>query len=229
MVPGNLQLVKFTNMNTMNTAKRSADLTESGTSYLLIVVDRATLVALIDVLATVRADARMGRHRRRAAGALQHLRRSVKVLIEGRELDFQITRRNGQRQVYFHLRLALRQRKLFGLLNQIIHLDYKSFNDDNQTVIVKNLVPDSGPILELDGGLNGSVVVVDDDGAHHLSSLDIGDAQREAVDHVAADQLDNLRRRREAHVRLQCRVLHRGKRHLIGTKATVLIRKPELQ
>ena len=149
-------------------------------------------MALVDVLAAVGADARVGRHRRRTARALQHLRRGVQVLIEGGELDLQIAGRDGQRQIDLHLRLALRQRKLLGL------------------------VPHSGPILQLDGGLHGPVVVVDDDGAHHLGPLDIGDAQREAVDDVAADQLDNLRRGGEANVGLQRRVLDRRERHLGG-------------
>ena len=63
-------------------------------------------------------------------------------------------------------------------------------------------MPYAGPVLELDGGLDGPIVVVDDDGAHHLGALDVRDAQREPVDDVRADQFDDLHHRREAHVGL---------------------------
>jgi len=81
--------------------------------------------------------------------------------------------------------------------------------------LIEYLVPDSGPILEFDGSLNGSVVVVDDDGAYHLCPLDIRNAQREAVNDVAAYQLDDLRRCRKTYVRLQRRILDRSERHLM--------------
>ena len=79
-----------------------------------------------------------------------------------------------------------------------------------------NLVPDSGSILQLDGGLDGAIVVVDDDGAHHLGALDVGDPQREAVDDVTADEFDDLRRRGEADVGLERRVLDGGEGHFGG-------------
>lgn len=64
---------------------------------------------LVDVLAAVGADARMGRHGGGAARALQHLGGRVQVLVEGGELDLEVARRDRQRQV--HLGASTRTKK----------------------------------------------------------------------------------------------------------------------
>ena len=47
-------------------------------------------------------------------------------------------------------------------------------------------------VLELDDGLHGAVVVVDGERAHHLAALEVGDAQHDLADRVAAHQLHDL-------------------------------------
>jgi hypothetical protein len=69
----------------------------------------------------------------------------VKVLVEGGKFDFQIATSHGQRQVDFDFGLTRCQRQLLSL------------------------EPNARPVVELNGGLYGSVVVENVDGAAPIS------------------------------------------------------------
>ena len=73
-------------------------------------------MALVHVLPAVSTHARVGRHRGAAAGTLQRLRGRLVVLVEVGELNHQVGRHDGQRQVDLHLRLARGQLHLLGLV-----------------------------------------------------------------------------------------------------------------
>lgn len=62
---------------------------------LFVVVDGSTLVALIDILSTIGADARVSGDGGRATRTLEHLRRSVQVFVKGGKFNFQITASDG--------------------------------------------------------------------------------------------------------------------------------------
>ncbi len=131
-------------------------------------------MALVDVLSAIGTDSRAIRDGGGTARALQHLRRGVKVLVEGGKFDFQIATSHGKRQVDFD----------FGLTSCQLQL--------------LSLEPNVGPVLELNGGVDGSVVVENVDGAHQFRLFDIGNAQSKAVDDVAPvapNQLKDVGRR----------------------------------
>lgn len=146
---------------------------------LLVVVDGPALVALEDVLAAVGADARIGGHRGGAAGALQRLGRGLDVVVEIGVLDHEVARDDGQGEVHLDLGLALTEGHPL------------------------RLVPHGRLVLQLDHGLHRAVVVEDVDGPQHFRALEVADAEADAPDGVAADELHDLRRRRELGVHLQ--------------------------
>lgn len=51
--------------------------------------------------------------------------------------------------------------------------------------------------------LHSPIVVIKVDGSHHLAALDVADAQVDAADHVAVDQLHYLRGRGKLRVDLR--------------------------
>ena len=53
-------------------------------------------------------------------------------------------------------------------------------------------MPKTRLILELDDRLYGAIVIVDIDGAHHLCSLQVADADHHLRDVVASYKLDDL-------------------------------------
>lgn len=71
-------------------------------------------------------------------------------------------------------------------------------------------------ILQLLHSLDGAIVVIKINRAHHLASFDITNTQADAADHVAVDQLDYLRGCRE--LRVDLRPLYAISPYLVGAR-----------
>lgn len=143
-------------------------------------------MALKHVLAAVGAHSGIGGHRSAAPRTLQRLAGSLDVLVEVRVLDHQVAGDDGQWELDLDLGLP-------GLQVDFLRL-----------------VPERGFVLQLHHGLHVPVVVVDVDRADHLRALQVGDAHGDLADGVAAQQLHDLRGRRELRVHFDGAEFDRG-------------------